>query len=240
MKLVNRFIVLMVVLVIGLLVQGVLFGYLDQAKLPPAQLTAKLAKFPPQLGPWQAIEAPLEEPYDFADDYVRRHYVNTETGQVVLLWMVYSDVGEDRDHNPVVCQGVAGKIEDLSARQSIAVAGHPAPVQQHRFGSDDRHTYVYYWYYMLPSEQRANLSTVQQIYSEIRQPPAGMTIEVFWDPEQVARGFEERKSEHTAQSAIEFVKLVDAEAQRFVGPKANRGSARRPVKVLAPTQGEPG
>lgn len=222
MKLINRFAIVMGVCVLGLLIQTALFGYLDKGKLPPGKLALKLENFPKQLGPWTSKEAPLQRPYDFADDWLRREYRNTQTGQELLLWMVYSDVGEDREHNPDVCQAVAGQVEDRSFRQSIEVAGHPAPVQQYRFGSDDQHTYIYYWYYMLPSEQRERLSTVQQIYSEIRQPPAGMTIEVF-APET---------SEQTAQGAVEFVRLVDAQVQRFVGPKAARGSARRPVKVI--------
>jgi hypothetical protein len=228
MKLLHRFLIVMAVCALGLLIQGVLFGYLDKAKLPPGKLASPLAKFPKELpeelGPWVSVEAPLEKPYDFADDSVRRAYKNLDTGQELLLWMVYSDTGEDREHNPVVCQGVAGEIEDLSARKEVEVAGHPAPVQQYRFGSDDRHTLVYYWYYMLPSDGQEKLSGMQQFYSRVRQPAAGMTIEIF-APETAAHG---------AQGAIEFVKLVDAAAQPFVGPKAKRGSARRPVKVLPP------
>jgi hypothetical protein len=225
MKLITRFCIVMAVCLLGLGIQGVLFGYLDQANLEPGKLTRKLEHFPPELGAWIGKEFPLEKPYDFADDSLRRLFVNRQnTQQQVLLWMVYSDCGEDREHNPVVCHGVAGAVEDLSARKSIEVPGHPSPIQQYRFRSDGKHTLVYYWYYTLPSPERKELSSVQKIYSEIRQPPASMTIEIFV-PES---------GDNDAPSAIEFARLVDKHVQPFVGPSAVRGSARRPVKVVAP------
>ena len=179
MKLINRFVIVMIVCVLGLIVQSAVFAYLDKGSLAPGKPTTKLELFPKELGDWVGQDYPLETPYDFADDSLRRAFINRKTRQQLLLWMVYSDCGEDREHNPVVCHGVAGEVEDLSARKPIEVPGHKAPVQQYRFGHDDKHTLVYHWYYTLPSPEKKKLSDLQRVYSEIRRPPASMTIENF-------------------------------------------------------------
>jgi len=226
MKLTYRFAVALSVILVGLIIQGMLFAHLKAARdIPPGKLTNALAAFPMELENWRGKDMPIKEEERYATEHFQRAYVDTQTGQQLTLWMVYSDIGEDRSHHPEICFQVAGQQEDIFAREFVEVEGHEQPVQQMRFRGEKFNQYVYYWHYTLPSPPVEGLTELQKLYKQLRRRPASLTLQVF-APEM---------SEQTTERAIEFVKLADAAIQDFVGPEAVRGCDRLPVTLIEGT-----
>lgn len=229
MKLTSRVSIITLILVACLVLQGVLLAHLRVAhKVQPGELARPIQEFPRELGSWISQDRPIDEKLLYADAHLQRTFFHPQRGQALLLWMVYSSVGEDRGHHPEVCFAVAGKPEDQSARKTFDVPGHDAPVQQFRFGYPGQYQLVYYWHYTLPSADVNDLDRWQQLYHRSRKRPASITIEVFAP----------QSSESDEESAQEFVKLVDAALQDFVGQDAQRGSRRLPVTILEGTPPE--
>jgi hypothetical protein len=224
MNLIVRTITVFLVLAAALAGQNCLQQYLAEAgAIPPLPLTKSLAELPWKLGKWRGEDLPIDDARQlYGDDYVQRTYWDTEGNQVLSIWIVYSRDGQDRGHHPEVCMGVAGKMEDVRVRQTVDVPGHEQPVQQYRFGQDGESVWVYYWHYTLPSPKSDELDAVQRAYQKLHVRPASMTLEVFAP---------ERASTDVA-GAQDFVRLVDAAIQDFVGPTAVRGSHRLPVTVI--------
>lgn len=223
-KFITRMIIVLVVGIVALVAQEVLQAHLNApGPIPPGVLTKKLETFPLQLGGWIGKDIPLDETvvYTHPMEYLQRVYINRQTKQQVQLWVVFSEVGEDRGHHPEVCYPVAGQPEDPRGRAEIEVPGHKSPVQQLRYGNDGDMKLVYYWHYTLPSPQTPDLDELQRTYQRLRQRPASVTLQVF-APEQWP---------DTAEGAIEIVRLVDDAFQSFLGPKAVRGCQRLPVTL---------
>ena len=188
--------------------------------LPAVALRLPLEELPRQLGDWLGRDRPVaDSDLLFADQHLQRAYVHHQTGQTILVWLVYSNRGEDRSHHPEVCMAVAGQQEDRGARQTLNVAGHAAPVQQYRFGRDGAYQWVYYWYYTLLPEQPAQLSSVQRLFRRLHYRPSSLTVEVF-APE---------RNEHEVEAAQSFVRRIDQALQPLLGATAVRGSHRKPV-----------
>ena len=224
MKLLKRFLIMMSLVLVGLIVQGVLFAHLSAARdIPPGSLNGPLAEIPMRLGSWMGQDLPIEEKLKYADEHFQRGFINVENGQQLTLWMVFSQTGVDREHHPEICFQVAGQQEDANARTYVEVGERDAPVQQMRFGVENQHQLVYYWHYTLPRPEVEGLPSLQLEYQKLRRRSASVTMQVF-APEM---------SEHTAERAIEFVKLADAAMQPLVGPDAARGSNRLPVTFVA-------
>jgi hypothetical protein len=138
--------------------------------------------------------------------------------------MVYSRSGVDRNHHPEVCMAVTGKPEDKTARQTCPVDGPGDPVQQYRFGRAGDRQWVFYWHYTIMPPPNESLTAVQRLYQRLRRRPSSVSIEVF-APENSAED---------AESAREFVRLVDAAVRDVVGPTAVRSSQRLPVTLVDP------
>ena len=98
----------------------------------------------------------------------------------------------------------------------------PSPVQRYRFTHPQYNQLVYYWHYAIPAEEVEGLTTVQRTYQEIRKRRASITLQVF-APEL---------NDETPEASVEFVKLADAEIQKFVGPDAVRSCKRRPLTFI--------
>ncbi|MCA9267119.1 MAG: exosortase-associated EpsI family protein, partial [Planctomycetales bacterium] len=222
----QRLTIVLSVVAVGAIAQAGLLAHLQAAKdLPPAALAAPLAEFPLTLADWIGKDIPIEEALQYASDHLQRQYDNRKTGQTVMLWLVYSTIGIDRDHHPQVCYPVHGQPEDPTGLQPIAVPGHDAPVQQMRFGFPDARQLVYYWHYTMPSPNEDKLDTLQLAYQRLRTRPASISLHVYV-PE---------RSPESAPGAIEFVKLVDAAIQDWVGAEALRGCQRLPVTLVEGT-----
>ena len=214
-------------LLIGLILSGavcaqfLLMRYLDVVSdQPPVPLKKPLAAIPLRIGAWQGRNLKIDEREEFGDETVKRVYYHPQRKQRLTLWMVYSKVGADRSHHPEICMAVAGLPEDRRSRRSFAVAGHPEPVQQFRFGRTGSMQRVFYWYYTLPRSERPDTDQLQRLYRKTHSRPSSVTIEVF-APENVC----------DEKSAREFVQLVDAAVQAHVGKGAVRESRRVPIAV---------
>jgi hypothetical protein len=223
-KFITRLIIVLVVGIVALAAQTALQAHLDApGPIPPGMLTKKLDQLPLQLGDWIGKDLALDESvvYTHPMEYLQRGYINVQTKQQVQLWVVYSEVGEDRGHHPEVCYPVAGQPEDFRARADIEVPGHKSPVQQLRYGKGSDMKLVYYWHYTLPSPETPDLDDLQRTYQRLRQRSASVTLQVF-APEQWP---------DTAEGAIEIVRLVDDAFQSLLGPNAVRGCQRLPVTL---------
>ena len=100
------------------------------------------------------------------------------------------------------------KLEEEKAKDS--------PIQRYRFTNPQGSQLVYYWHYALPAEEVEGLSSIQVFYQEVRKRRASITLQVF-------------APDAFPEESIEFVKLVDAAIQDFVGPEAVRKCNRRPL-----------
>lgn len=223
MRLVTRFVVLVVVLGGGLAAQAGLRRYLEApGPLPVVPLQRPLSEFPLELGEWRGVDRAItDERLLYADEHLQRVYYNPRQ-QAVRVWMVYSHESLDRRHHPEVCMAVAGQPEDRGAREPLALPGHAAPVQEFRYGRPGDYQLVYYWYYTLSPPPDESVSGLQRLYQHLRSRPGSVTIEVF-APEQSAAD---------AEAARELVRLLDAAVQTHVGPTAVRGSHRVTVSVI--------
>lgn len=225
MSIVNLRILLAAVLLLGgWLGQTLLERHVTAAgPLPELPLAQPLAMLPLTLGDWHGQDRPIDDPkLLIGDERLSRTYTHQARGQQVSLWIVYSKEGEDRGHHPEVCMAVAGRAEDTTERAELPVPGHPAPVQQYRFGAPGEQTWVFYWHYTLLPEKAAALSDLQRFYQRLHKRPSSATLEVF-SPENTPEDVE---------YAREFVALVDAAVQSQVGPTAVRGSQRKPVTII--------
>lgn len=192
--------------------------------LPAAALNAPLAQLPLQLEQWHGADIPVTDPkLMFGEERVWRQYVHATTKQPLVLWAVYSSIGEDRGHHPEICMQVAGKPEDKSARKTCEVPGHAAPVQQYLFGVPGDRQWVFYWHYTLQPPD-SDSHWIKRTYQRLRQRPASVTIEVFAPC----------MDDESSTAAQEFVRMVDAALQSQLGDRAVRGSRRLPVTIIAP------
>lgn len=191
--------------------------------LPSVALQQSLESLPRQLGDWEGTDRPVTDPRSlYADQHLQRLYVNTKSQQSLLVWIAYSEQGEDRGHHPEVCMAVAGRPEDPSARAAINVPGHAAPIQQYRFGTAGERQWVFYWHYTLVPRKTTETTELQRFYQRLHRRPSSVTLEVF-APERV---------NSDADGAREFVALLDKAIQPHLGDTAVRGSQRLPVTVL--------
>jgi hypothetical protein len=217
-----RVTIVIVFLSLGIAGQAALERHLAAAgPLPVMPLAKPLAGFPTALGSWRGEDDPVTDARQlYADDHLQRTYWNGN--QVLSVWIAYSRDGKDRGHHPEVCMSVAGKAEDPSVRQTLELPGHAEPVQQYKFGAAGESVWVFYWYYTLPAPLDDRFDPVQRSYQRLHARPASITLEVF-APE---------RSVNDAAGAREFVRMLDAAVQDFVGPHAIRGSKRLPVALV--------
>jgi hypothetical protein len=221
-KLVHRFAIVLVVIVVALAAQGALLAHLEQGnRVTPGKLTRSLSEFPMAVGDWIGTDQPIEENLKYGDDHLQRVYRNYKTGQQLVLWMIYSQVGKDREHHPEVCMKARGLPEDPTARETVPAPGHAKPVQKYRYGHKGEQQLVYYWHYRLPSTNVEQLNLLQRTYRDARHPPASITIEIF-APQQ---------SEGDEVGAKDFMLAVDEQMQPLVGESALRGNDRKPVSL---------
>lgn len=211
-------------LALGWLAQSRLERYVTSpGPLAEVPLEKALAELPLQLGEWEGTDREItDQKLLYADQHLQRVYWHPGRRQMVSVWLVYSRKGEDRGHHPEVCMAVAGRPEDVAGRAELPLPGHPAPVQQYRFGTQGNRQWVYYWHYTLLPEQTTGLSDLQRFYQRLHKRPASLTLEVF-APET---------SEDDGRQAREFVALLDSAIQSHLGGNPVRGSRRTPVTVI--------
>jgi hypothetical protein len=193
------------------------------ATAPPVQLSQPLAALPLMLGQWVGQDEPILDPrHLYADQHLKRIYVNRKTQQVVSVWAAFSTVGSDRGHHPEACLAVAGQEEDRRVRTTLDLPGDGRPVQQYRFVAAGHAQWVFYWHYSLPRPTDDRVDFLQAAYRNVNTRTASVTLEVF-TPEHGPQDVE---------GARDFVRLLDAAAQPIVGPGAERGSKRIPVTLV--------
>jgi len=106
------------------------------------KLPVPLSAFPMKIGNWSGKDLPIPNTTkeymekNFADDYISRQYINSETGDWVNIYVVYCSswpagiVG----HRPQVCYPGNGWIWDSTdTDQFISGAGQKIPYLLHRF-----------------------------------------------------------------------------------------------------------
>lgn len=120
MKLFNRFLVIAGVVGTGLAIQGLLYAHLHSApQMESGSLSGALTNFPLQLGQWQGRDVEMDEASQYADEHLKRAY---RKGRFeLILWMVFSGRGEDRQHNPEVCLSVHGHTEDPAGQKLVEI-----------------------------------------------------------------------------------------------------------------------
>lgn len=225
----NRMLVMRISLAFVLLAGGWFSLYAFEAHVEaPGPLSAvdlqrPLADLPLQLGEWEGSDRPITDTRTlYADQHLQRLYVHSKTRQMVLVWLAYSQLGEDRGHHPEVCMAVAGRPEDPTERSTFDAPGHAAPIQQYRFGSPGDRQWVYYWHYTLLPPKGKDITELQRFYQRLHRRPSSVTLEVFAPENQPTDG----------EGAREFALLLDAATQSHLGPTAVRGSNRLPVTIL--------
>lgn len=220
----TRWVLILVALGGGGLGQFALWHHVAAAGPPPAEtLLRPLAELPLVFPDWQGQAHPVDDPRLLAgDERLSRRYRRGPDGPAADVWLVYSQVGADRGHHPEVCMAVAGQTEDPAGRATVAVPGHPGPVQQYRFGAPGRSQLVYYWHYTLAAPPDAPADLLQRIYRRSRWRPASVTLEVFMQEQTPA----------DAAWARELVRQLDAALQPHLPPGAVRASDRTPVTVI--------
>jgi hypothetical protein len=212
----------LVVVAIALAAQGALMAHLSRTNLvTPGKLSAKLATFPHELGDWVGVDQPIEESVLYGDDHLQRLYEHRITKQPLMVWMIYSSKGKDREHHPEVCMMARGMPEDPAGRQKVETPGHERPVQRYCYGHAGEKQHVYYWHYRLPSKNAETLNLLQRTYHDMQHPPASLTIEIFAP----------QRGPETETGAKEFMLATDAALQSLVGQGAVRGSDRKPVSL---------
>lgn len=222
-KLLPRAILLLLILGGSAVAQAAVYRHLEAAgPTPQLPLNKPLQALPKQIGDWVGVDQEITDPMAlYGDEHLERAYYNEKLRQRLVLWMVYSHDGRDRQHHPEVCHAVIGMPEDPSVRQTVDV-GPGAAIQQYRFGSPADAQWVFYWYYTLVPPADDTLTPLQQFYRGLSGRPASLTIEVF-APEQ---------GENEGEHAREFAKLVDAAIQEhLVSPYGLRGSQRTPIAM---------
>jgi hypothetical protein len=221
------------VLGLGLLAHVGLSWHLgDYAREPYAPLKAPLPAFPVQLDPatgelWQGTDFPGVEtfrtrlPYS-ADSFVWRVY-QTPGRPPISLYLVYSPLGEDRNHHPEVClREVAGVPEDRAGR-AVVFLDAQRPVQRFRFKTSPIQTItVYYWHYTLPPSDGAEPSGLQKLHRHSRPAPS-VTAQVSLNGDED----EVKRIEGT------FLRHIDALLrQEHLPAGVVQGCERKPVLVL--------
>jgi len=191
---------------------------------PPVQmpLAAPLSQLPRQLGPWQGIDSPPPANVGWADQFVRRDYRHAQTGQVVVVWIVYSQSGADRAHHPEICMDVAGRVEDRRRRTALPLPGGP-PIAEFVFSQPGDELHTWYWHYALPEVQPAETNLLAQAYHRARRRRASVTAEAIASDSSPA-----------GQSAArDLVARIDAALKPLFPAGSQRGSQRLPVGVTA-------
>lgn len=116
---------------------GALYGKYSQRWGPPADLTAaaaQLEKMPRQIGDWKLVdESPMHD-YEVemlqCAGYVKRRYVNQQSGKAIDLAIIVGPSGPTSVHTPEICFS-SRAYERQSQRQRIVVKSSSS--NQHSF-----------------------------------------------------------------------------------------------------------
>lgn len=172
-------------------------------------------------------KAELQQRIQFAEDVISRVYHPGRWGPSVRLYMVFSAVGEDRNHHPEICIGVAMGLEEFRNRRRRITLGGDArrPVQYFQYDTGSGGTYsVYYWYYTLDPIIAERHSILQVLHLRSGRLPS-LTVQVSTDA---------RLSESDLQLIeTSFLTEVDAQIRRQLLPESARMNCERvPIKWI--------
>jgi EpsI family protein len=108
----------------------------------PILLPRPLADIPVEIGPWLGTDLELDSMVrdymksNFADDFVRRRYEHTISGEWVGVYVVYcaSNPGGLLGHRPAVCFPANGWIHDRTSPSEIVLrSGRTTQILLHQF-----------------------------------------------------------------------------------------------------------
>jgi len=164
---------------------GPVFG--TEVKLPIA-----LSAFPAKIGNWVSQELPIPlttKEYmekHFADDFLSRRYINTETEDWADVYIVYcsSRPGSILGHRPGVCYPANGWVHDSTElSQLISQTGRQIPCLIHRFHKPAPlyHQTVVLHFYILNGRVTANESDFSGLLyrrTNIAGDPARYVVQV--------------------------------------------------------------
>ena len=193
----------------------------ELGNVPTIRLSRPLAEFPSELGNWIGVDTPVaKREFLYGDEHLNRTYRHRGTGQLLTLWMVYTDDGRDRGHNPEVCLRSIGHTEEREQRQSVPVPGDGAPVERFFFRRPNGHSgqWIYHWYYVFrdATDLQPSPTWWQRLQSNLRFHRSGLSVEVF------APKF----SNSDRDAADEFARRVAEHLQPHVPTTAVRRTAR--------------
>ena len=156
----------------------------ELGSVPTIRLSRPLAEFPSQLGDWIGVDTPVaRREFLYGDDHLNRTYRRRGTGQLLTLWMVYTDDGRDRGHHPEVCLRTIGHTEEREQRQPISVPGDGAPVERFFFKrpSGQSGQWIYHWYYVFRDafDMQPSPTWWQRLQHNLRFNRSGLSVEIF-------------------------------------------------------------
>ena len=141
-----KFRIYLIIAIASVLISGFAYRtaavHLKRIETHPVKLPIPLSEFPMQHLNWQGREAPVQESVEkymrqnFADDYISRTYINTETGKWVNLYIVYcsSKPAGIFGHRPRICYPGSGWIHDNTENSFfITRLNHRIPCLIHQF-----------------------------------------------------------------------------------------------------------
>ena len=204
---------------------AVLDGALHQAMAAPGRITTiamkqPLAEFPTELGEWLGADTPVENSsFLYGDEHLNRVYRHARTGQMVTVWMIYTEDGRDRSHHPEVCMRAIGCVEEFEQRTELPLTDHPQPAQRFFFRNPGGRAgqWVYYWYYVFREAASNQPPTAwQRLLEKGGRMRSGMTVEIF--APQLADG--------DAARIDDFTRQLDRALQSHLPQRAVRGSQR--------------
>jgi exosortase len=122
-------------------------------------------------------------PFD-ADDLSYRGYQTVDGRYQALVYMVHSEIGEDRKHHPEICiREVSGAPEVAGGRKAVSLLGPDGPqdgpkAQRFRFSTGGgRSMAVYYWHYSVRPND-GQLDPVQRVHQAVGTGKPSVTVQL--------------------------------------------------------------
>lgn len=135
-----------VLLVLSGIVYRVAGSRLELLTAKPSMLPVPLSNFPMQIGRWSGrdlVIATTTQEYmqrNFADDYISRRYINSETKSWADVYVVYCSTrpGGLLGHRPRICYPGNGWIHNSTKESTfVTKTGRSIPCLIHRFSKPD-------------------------------------------------------------------------------------------------------
>lgn len=200
------------------------------ADSPATPLVQSLSSFPETIGDWVGTDTPVARDYFlYGDDHLHRAYVNRKTRQTAILWIIYTEDGRDRGHNPEVCMRSAGCQEALDKRTTVDLPGDGEPADRFYFRQQTGRTgeWVTYWYHVFEPlvDVQKKSSPLKNLVERFQRIRSGVTVELFF-------------SEQTAPdiaAADELARGIESSLKPLLPPETRRSARRKSFLMVTDT-----